>query len=104
VTPEFVAAVRAAHAEGWKATRDSSWAAAQSPNRLLRISWDDEGVTVWRRTCVNRAWSLPQRVAAVTVEQGIDVLVALDVLPGQVSSTYKLGFHEAIHARLVGAR
>ncbi|QDY06128.1 hypothetical protein FJK98_02260 [Micromonospora sp. HM134] len=94
---QLLAAVhRWARTHGWTVTW-VGWAnAGSASNATIAVAWDDTEVTVYRRplTEVGRQWYVGvdghhSRHPVASVRQAVDVLVALDVLPAELSSAYR---------------
>lgn len=106
MTPDFTGAVRAALASGWRRRPDDDIRedTCQNADGTVRLGWDDKHICLWRRESAGVRWPAYALVLPVeSAEQAVDLLVALDVLPPELSSTYRLGWHEAMHQHLVGA-
>ncbi len=77
-----------ARVNGWS-PRSRGWT---NPDDTTAVTWDEGEVRVWRRQRPNLYPTWPTMYPVESIRQAVDLLVALGILPAELSSVYAEGY------------
>lgn len=100
---QLLAAVcRWARVAGWKYEMPG-WSDGRGRDATIRVCWADGLVTVTRQNAAGRFPADSDVYPVYTIQQAVDVLVAVGVLPVAFSSAYRFGRKDWLETAEVSA-